>query len=327
MDNNSMIQFIQRNADASADPGAIASYYMKKSEDEVRADYQRLLQGERMRIVEADAETQKARQAAAEAQQKAADELEKYRFLQTCQVVHEDKTIQPNEANLCELRSWLRPGEVLCASMLTQALKEQPHLKFRLSWEPDVDNSPAATKARNAQVEANTRATFNSVARDYDLSRCEANVQAVLDKFQDGADAFQIGLAIQNGQLNLASCNKQEHLEYTRELEREFERKWKAMPVHEIRKRSAECTAERQALLARHSWTERGVLTKEDEHAARQESIKQQEAALGYPVMPEFIGEAKLDAAYLRGCDRNKLTDAIRRFGAYQVNQRLVVKS
>jgi hypothetical protein len=326
MDKNSMIQFIQTHADATADQSAIASYYLKKSETEVAADYQRLLIGEQRRITSANADLQREEAAAAEMQQKAADELEKYRFLQTCQVVHEGKSIQPNQANLIELKSWLRPGEQLCANMLIQALKEQPHLKFRLSWSPAVDSSPAATEARKNQVEANLRATFHTLARDYDLSRCEANVQALIQHFPEGADAFQIGLAIQNHQLNLAPCSKAEHLEFTKELEREFENKWKAMPLHEVRKRSAECNAEREALLARHSWKERGVLTKEDEAEARQQAIKQQEELLGFPVMPATLGETALDAAYLRGCSRNQLMDAQKRWGVFQVNQRLVGK-
>ncbi len=327
MDRNSMIQFIQKNADASADQSAIAQYYLRKSEDEVRADYQRLLIGEQMKIVAADAETQKAKQAVAAQIAERDQALQRLRWVQICNSPTKTGLVVTDcAANRAEVESWFDPlrDGAISPAWFHKVIQEQPQLARRLAWTDYQDPSPKAVQQRNAQVDAATRATFRTLARDYDLSRCEANVQAVIQHFPDGVDAFQIGIAIQNHQLNLAPCNKQEHLEYTKELEAEYDRKWRSMPVHEVRKRSAECKAEREALLARHSWQERGVLTKEDEHAARQESIKQQEELLGYPLMPAAIGDTVLDAAYLRGCDRDKLTDAIRRWGAYQVNQRLV---
>ena len=234
------------------------------------------------------------------------------------------KACSPSIACRTEVFSWPHDGERMSAEWFQRIMDEQPFLADRLAWQEYL--SPSAEKQHNTQVEANLRATFHTLARDYDLSRCESNVQAILGHFPDGVDSFQMGLAIQNHELNLAPCNKQEHLEYTKELESEHARKWKNMPIHEVRKRSAECNAEREALLARHSWKERGVLTKADEAEARQQAIKAQEELLGYPIMPASLGETALDAAYLRGCSRSRLTDAIRRFGAYQVNQRLVGK-
>lgn len=234
------------------------------------------------------------------------------------------KTCSPSQACRTEVFSWPHDGERMSPEWFQKIMDQQPFLADRLAWTDYL--SPSAQKQHNAQVEASTRATFHTLARDYDLSRCESNVQAILQHFPEGADAFQIGLAVQNHELNLAQCNKAQHLEYTQELEKEHERKWKNMPIHEVRKRSAECNAEREALLARHSWQERGTRTKQDEAEARQQAIKAQEELLGYPIMPAALGETTLDAAYLRGCDRDQLTDAIRRFGAYQVNQRLVGK-
>lgn len=324
MDKQEMVDYIAKCSSATANEADVRRFYSTKNENEVREDFQKLLIGEKQRIVAADAETQKARQAAAEAQQQAAEALEKVRFLQICQVVVDGKVVANNQANFVELRAWplLHQGEVFGAAMFEKALKDNPSLKFRIVWQEYI--SPSAEKQHNAQVEASTRATFHTLARDYDLSRCESNVQAILGHFPDGADAFTIGTALQNQELNLAPCNKAEHLEYTKELEAEYARKWKSLPLHEMRKRSQECNSEREALLARHFWKERGVLTKQDEHEARQQSIKTQESTLGFPPMPEFLGETKLDAAYLRGCSRNQLMDAVRRFGAFQVNQRLV---
>jgi hypothetical protein len=317
------IAFIIKHAAGNTPPGDIAEYYHKQPEAVTEEAYQHVLQGERQRIVSQDAETQNAIKKAVAAEAETARELGNLRWMQICQTVVEGKTVQNNIANRTQVESWPLPhqGETFGVDMFKKALRDNPSLKSRLSWQDYL--SPKAEQQHNAQVDAATRATFHTLARDYDLSRCESNVNAILQHFPEGADAFIIGTALQNRELNLAPCSKAEHLEYTQELEAEYERKWKRMPVHEIRKRSAECAAERDALLARHSWKERGILTKEDEAAAEQDRIKKQEEALGFPVMPEYLGETKLDAAYLHGCNRKQLIDAQKRWGVHQVNQRL----
>jgi hypothetical protein len=322
------IAFIIKHAAGDTPPGDVAEYYHKQTEAAVEEAFQKLLIGEKQRIVSADAETQTAIKRAAAQEAETARELGNLRWMQICQTVINGKVVQNNIANRTQVESWPLPhqGETFGVDMFRKALQDNPSLKSRLSWESPVDYSPTAAKARQAQVETSIRNTFHTLARDYDLSRCEANVQTLIQRYPEGADAYTIGTALQNHELNLAPCSKQEHLEYTKEMEAEHARKWKAMPVHELRKRSAECNAEREILLARHSWKERGVLTKEDEAAAEQDRIKKQEEVLGFPVMPEYLGETKLDAAYLKGCSRNNLMDAIRRWGSYQVNQRLVGK-
>ena len=331
MDKQSMVEFIIRNADASADQSAIASYYQKKTEAEVAEDFQKLLIGEKQRIAASNEDLKKAETAAAEAIQSRNQAYSDYIWLSICSrpIKHvspryNGKQVQNVTSSRIEVLSWPHDGEKPSWEWFQHVMDEQPFLADRLAWQDYL--SPKAEQQNNAQVEEATRATFFSVAPAYDLSRCESNVQAVVQHFPDGADSFQIGLAIQNHELNLAPCNKAEYTEYTRELEAEFTRKWNGLPIHEVRKRSQECATEREALLARHSWKERGVLTKEDEEAARQESIRVQESALGYAVMPASIGETTLDASYLKGCSRNQLMDAIRRWGSYQVNQRLVGK-
>jgi hypothetical protein len=331
-----MIEWLEKNIPKTGNTTAstIRNFYQHQSETDTRIDYERELTKQQAAYAEArrnipeTPELKAARESAAAMIAERDAAYNDMLWSRICLVVIDGNTVQNTIANRTEISSWPDPsrGDVFGPDLLVKALRDTPSLKYRLSWEPAVDYSPTATKARNAQVEATTRATFHTLARDYDLSRCESNVQAVIQYFPEGADAFQIGEAIRNQQLNLAPCNKQEHLEYTKELETEYARKWKALPLHEMRKRSAECNAEREALLVRHSWKERGVLTKEDEAEARQQAIKVQEELLGYPVMPASIGETTLDAAYLRGCGRNQLMDAIRRWGSYQVNQRLVGK-
>jgi hypothetical protein len=323
------IAFVIKHAGGNTPPGDIAEYYHKQTEAVVEEAYQHVLQGERQRITASNEDLKKAEAAAAQAIQARDQEYSNMIWSQICNtpVTHtsskfNNKVCEPTTANRMEVASWPHDGERPSGDWFRKVISEQPFLADRLSWREYL--TPSAEKARNTQVEAATRATFSSLARDYNLSRCESNVQAVLQHFPEGADAFQIGLAIQNHELNLAPCNKQEHMQFTQELEAEYDRKWKNMPLHEIRKHSAECNAEREALLARHSWKERGVLTKEDEAEARQQAIKQQEELLGFPIMPASIGETTLDAAYLKGCSRNQLMDAIRRWGSYQVNQRLV---
>jgi hypothetical protein len=306
----------------------IRDYYTTKPLDVLTRDFNKLLASESKRVTAANAEVTKAQADAAQAIQLRNQAYSDYIWGSICAkpVKHvsarfNGRVVQNVTSNRVEVASWPHDGEKPSQEWFQHVMDEQPFLADRLSWKDYL--SPKAEQQHNAQVAAATRATFSSLARDYNLSRCESNVQAILQHFPEGVDAFQMGLAIQNQELNLAPCGKAEYLEFTKELEREFENKWKAMPLHEVRKRSAECNAEREALLARHSWKERGVLTKADEHDARQQNIKTQEAALGYPLMPATLGETVLDAAYLRGCDRDKLLDAIRRFGAYQVNQRL----
>lgn len=328
MDRQQMVDTICRFSQSTANEVDVRNYYASKPLDVLTQDFNKLLASESQRVTAANAEVTKAQADAAQAIQLRNQAYSDYIWGSICarpikhvSARYNGKLVQNVTSNRVEVASWPHEGEKPSQEWFQHIMDEQPFLADRLAWKDYL--SPKAEQQHNAQVAAATRATFSSLARDYDLSRCEANVQAVLNMFPEGADAFQIGIAIQNHQLNLVPCNKQEHLEYTQELEKEHERKWKGMPLHEIRKRSAECNQEREALLARHSWKERGVLTKADEHDARQQSIKEQEAALGYPLMPASIGETTLDAAYLRGCSRNQLIDAQKRWGVHQVNERL----
>ena len=74
------------------------------------------------------------------------------------------------------MESWTRPGEEFVHLYSSRYLEKTRLTPIVLIWQEYL--SPSAEKQRNTQVEASTRATFHSLARDYDLSRCESNVQA-----------------------------------------------------------------------------------------------------------------------------------------------------
>jgi hypothetical protein len=246
-----MIDFIIRNADPSADQGAIAQYYQKKSEDEVRVDYQHLLQGERQRIVAADTETQKAIQQAAAATAETARELNNWRWLQICQTVVNGRTVQNNQANRTEISSWPDPsrGDVFGPELLLKALRDTPSLSYRLSWEPAVDYSPAATKARDATQEAETRQVFRNICRQYNYAFSEANIAIVLQAFPDGCTPFQLEQAVAG--LNLHAASESEVQGYTSELITEHNRKWSKKSISDLKKFSTLEREEREEIFNR----------------------------------------------------------------------------
>src|SRR5271169_3258615 len=84
MDKYSMISFIVAHASGNANETDIRRYFDAQTEDLVRESYQKLLQGEMLRITNPDAATQAAKVEAAAAQARTAQEYANWIWATIC---------------------------------------------------------------------------------------------------------------------------------------------------------------------------------------------------------------------------------------------------
>ncbi len=251
MDKNSMIRFIQQNADASADQSAIAQYYMKKSEDEVRADYQRLLIGEQMKIVAADAETQKAKQAAAAQIAETAQALRDLRWAQLCAHNFNGRSVANVVSNRQIIEGWAQDKQVTPA-FLQSVVDSNPQIK--LAWVKH--ESPQDIRQRSQEIDEQTKRILLGVCQRYNLSYSEANQNAVLFAFPHGlVDAHELETAIQNGTVSLHGANADEIDQFTKELVRAHNVRWTNKSIAELKAGSAQERMERESIFNRVSPT------------------------------------------------------------------------
>ena len=241
-----MIEFIVEHADSTADPDAIRNYFYKLNDDLVRESYQKILQGERLKIVAADAETQKIKSEAAAQIAEKDQALKDLRWAKLCAHNFGGKSVANVISNRQVVEGWAQ-NEVLTPAFLQSILDSNP--QFNLSW-VKYESSQAQRQHNHEQDEATKQVLLN-VCRRYNYAFSEANIAITLSEFPQGCDQYQLEQAIRNGQLSLHGASSSEIEDHTRALVQAHNKKWAAKSVIELKQQSAQERAEREAIFAR----------------------------------------------------------------------------
>jgi hypothetical protein len=246
MAKSDQIAFIIRHASGNADPGDIAQYFHSQSEAVVQEAYQRLLQVERQRIIDADAETQKLKQQAAAQVAETAQALKDYRWVALCAHNFGGKSVANVISNRQIIEGWAQDKQVSPA-LLQSILDSNPQIK--LAWVKF--ESPQVQRQHSAEQEERTKQVLLDICRRYNYSFSDANISIVLQAFPEGCDAYQLEQAIVSNQVHLHGADWAEIEQHTKDLVKAHNKKWAAKSVSELKQQSAQERSEREAIFSR----------------------------------------------------------------------------
>jgi hypothetical protein len=244
MDRNGMTEFIIKTV--GGDAAEIRKYLGTQSEDALRGYFQRTLEGQQRKVIEADPETQKARADAAAAQQQAAQALNDYGWLTLCNFNFNGKCLANVQSNRSIVEGWAQDTP-LSPAFLKSVLESNPQIK--LSW---VKHESSAEQQQHKQeTDEQTKRTLLDVCRRFNYSFSDANVSVVLQAFPDGVDAYTLEQAISSGQVHLHGADWAEMEEHTKALVNFHNKKYAAMSISQLKANSAQEKADREAIFSR----------------------------------------------------------------------------
>ena len=248
-----MVTFILAHVQGNADPGDIHRYFDSQTEDVVRESYQKLLQGERQKIISADAETQKAKEEAAAQIAETAREFQNLQWLWLTQTPINGYVLTDCAANRQEVTALfdpIRDGERMTSAWLQKILREQPQLMKRLAW--TNYESPQDQGQHSQEQEEKTKSIFQNFCRWNNYGFSGANISVVLSEFPNGLiDGHELTAAVLDGRIHLHAASEEEISENTNVLLRAHAIKWRKKSVAELKAQSGEEKLERESIFSR----------------------------------------------------------------------------